>query len=97
MKRHWQKKAPVRQRAFAKAFAQQPPIDQSVFFEEALSDALPVRLVSAQSAVTHGPLIKRQIPSLKKAGWTILIQQFNSQYQSADDFLNHFRFCRRPG
>ncbi|MGA0855054.1 MAG: cupin domain-containing protein [Burkholderiaceae bacterium] len=92
MKRHWQKKPLFVKGAFAKAFAQQLPIDQSVFFEEALADALPVRLVSAQSTVTHGPLTKRQIPSLKRAGWTILIQQFNSQHQSADDFLNHFRF-----
>jgi 50S ribosomal protein L16 3-hydroxylase len=92
MRHHWQKKPLFVKGAFSKAFAQQLPIDQSVFFQEALSDALPVRLVSAQSVVTHGPLTKRQIPSAKRSGWTILIQQFNAQRQSADDFLNHFRF-----
>ncbi len=92
MRHHWQKKPLFVKGAFAKAFGQQLPIDQTVFFQEALSDALPVRLVSAQSVVTHGPLTRRHIPSPKKTGWTILIQQFNSQHRSADDFLNHFRF-----
>jgi 50S ribosomal protein L16 3-hydroxylase len=92
MKHHWQKKPLFVKGAFSKAFAQQLPIDQSVFFQEALSDALPVRLVCAQSVVSHGPLTKRQIPSAKRSGWTILIQQFNAQHQAADDFLNHFRF-----
>ena len=92
MKHHWQKKPLFVKGAFANAFAQQLPVDQSLFFQEAVSDALPVRLVSAQSVVTHGPLTKRQIPSPKRSGWTILIQQLNTQHQSADDFLNHFRF-----
>jgi 50S ribosomal protein L16 3-hydroxylase len=92
MKHHWQKKPLFVKGAFAKAFDQRLPIDQSVFFQEALSDALPVRLVSAESVVTQGPLTKRQIPGAKRSGWTILIQQFNAQHQSADDFLNHFRF-----
>jgi 50S ribosomal protein L16 3-hydroxylase len=92
MRQYWQKKPLFVKGAFAQTFERGLPIDQTTFFEEAVRDALPVRLVSAQSTVTPGPLKTRQIPGAKKPGWTILIQQFNTQHQSADDFLNHFRF-----
>jgi 50S ribosomal protein L16 3-hydroxylase len=92
MRQYWQKKPLFVKGAFAQTFERGLPINQTTFFEEAAGDALPVRLVSAQAKVTHGPLSARQIPSTKRPGWTILIQQFNTQHQSADDFLNHFRF-----
>jgi 50S ribosomal protein L16 3-hydroxylase len=100
MHRHWQKKPMLVRGAFphwqSKERADRP-IDQEDVFKLAERDELSVRFVDNSYSVRHGPFRRRQLPSLKKPGWTILVQQTNTLWPQAEAFLDHFRFvpnCR---
>jgi 50S ribosomal protein L16 3-hydroxylase len=100
MHRHWQKKPLLVRGAFphwqSKERADRP-IDQEDVFKLTERDELSVRFVDNSYSVRHGPFRRRQLPSLKKPGWTILVQQTNTLWPQAEAFLDHFRFvpnCR---
>jgi 50S ribosomal protein L16 3-hydroxylase len=100
MRRHWQKKPLLVRGAFPHWQGKEKagrPIDQDDVFELAEHDELSVRFVDNGYSVRHGPFRRRQLPSLKKPGWTILVQQTNTLWPQAEAFLDHFRFvpnCR---
>lgn len=94
MRRYWQKKPLLVRGAFPSwaASAEALPVSMQSVLQQACSDRLPSRLVNAQYALQTGPLRRRQIPSLKTPGWTVLVQQVNTVDNNADQFLDHFRF-----
>lgn len=100
MRAYWQKKPLVVRGAFpgwsgpAKASR---PIDENEVFALCADERLSTRFVDASFAVRHGPFRRRQLPSLKTSGWTVLVQQTNTVWPAATTFLDHFRFipdCR---
>lgn len=100
MRSYWQKKPLIVRGAFpgwggsAKASR---PIDENEVFALCTDERLSTRFVDASFAVRHGPFRRRQLPSLKTSGWTVLVQQTNTVWPAATTFLDHFRFipdCR---
>ena len=92
MKKHWQKKPLLVRNAF-------PDFVPPVSIEEVLGlcrdDFAQSRMVKKSKAkwsLDHGPYASNQIPSLKKANWTVLVQQVNTLLPTADRFLDAFRF-----
>jgi len=92
MRRYWQKKPVVIRQAVPGVV---PPIDRSALFELAGRDEVESRLV-VQGAndwrLKHGPFTRRQIPSAKQAGWTLLVQGLDLHVPAAHELLSRFRF-----
>jgi len=94
MRRHWQKKPLLVRGAF-------PDFRPPICIEEALAlcadDMAPSRLVRRQPRsgrwrLQHGPFAPDEIPDIRRANWTVLIQQVNTRLPAADRFLDAFRF-----
>ncbi|NBT35314.1 MAG: cupin domain-containing protein [Betaproteobacteria bacterium] len=92
MQEHWQKKPLLVRGAFARLFAQSLPITLADVAQACEQGELPTRLVDSRFTVAHGPLDPQTIPGLQQRGWTILVQQMNTAFAEADEFLDHFRF-----
>jgi len=100
MRHYWQKVPLVVRGAFpswqlpAKASR---PIDKNDVFALSSDERLTSRFVNASYEVRPGPFRRRQLPSLNSPGWTVLVQQTNTVWPQAEEFLDHFRFvpnCR---
>ncbi len=92
MRRHWQKKPLLIRRAV-------PPdtalISRSALFELASRDEVESRLVVREPArwkLRQGPLPRRALPPVGKAGWTLLVQGLDLHLQAAHRLLSRFRF-----
>ena len=74
MRRHWQKKPLLVRQAWPGV---RPPIDRAALFDLAATEGVESRLLSAFDGawkLRHGPFSRRQIPPVKKPGWTLLVQ-----------------------
>jgi 50S ribosomal protein L16 3-hydroxylase len=93
MRRHWQKRPFLIRQAVP---AVQPPVSRGELFELAARDDVESRLVSSGGArgwaLRQGPFGRRQIPSLSRAGWTLLVQGLDLHVPAAHDLLSQFRF-----
>ena len=92
MRRHWQKKPLLIRQAVPNV---QPPVTRSELFELAARDDVDSRLIvqSEQGwAMRHGPLTRRQLPPLSRAGWTLLVQGLDLHVAAAHALLSKFRF-----
>jgi 50S ribosomal protein L16 3-hydroxylase len=92
MKRHWQKKPLLVRNAFPDFV---PPVSIGDVLDLCGNDLAQSRLIKKSKtkwSLAHGPFSPRQIPSIKKADWTVLIQQVNTLLPAADRFLDAFRF-----
>jgi 50S ribosomal protein L16 3-hydroxylase len=100
MRDHWQKKPLVVRGAFPSW--QMPakgsrPINKDDVFALSADERLPSRFVNSSYELRHGPFRRRQLPSLKTPGWTVLVQQTNTVWPASEAFLDTFRFipsCR---
>lgn len=93
MRRHWQKK-PLLIRQAIPAF--QPPVDRPALFALADREGVESRLISRQGGrwtLRHGPLARRALPPLGRAGWTLLVQGVDLHVDAAHDLLRRFRFA----
>ena len=93
MARHWQKK-PLRVRQAWPGV--QPPLTRAALFALAARDDVESRLVVRDGAawrVRHGPLPRRALPPLARAGWTLLVQGLEGHVQAAHEMLARFRFA----
>jgi 50S ribosomal protein L16 3-hydroxylase len=92
MRRHWQSK-PLLVRA---AWPQSPlPLTRTQLFALAANADVESRLVSRSGgrwAVRHGPLSRRSLPPLRRAGWTLLVQGVDLFVDTAHQMLRPFRF-----
>jgi len=98
MRRHWQKKPYLIRQAVPGV---QPPLARAELFDLAGRDDVESRLIRQTTAakkagpgwrLQHGPLTRRQLPSPKQAGWTLLVQGLDLHVPAARDLLSQFRF-----
>ncbi len=92
MRRHWQKKPLLIRHAVPNV---QPPVTRSELFALAARDDVDSRLIVQAEhgwAMRHGPLTRRQLPPLNRAGWTLLVQGLDLHVAAAHALLSKFRF-----
>jgi len=92
MKRHWQKKPLLVRQAWPGA---EPPLPRAALFELAGRDDVESRLVQQRGsgwAVRPGPLPRRALPPVARAGWTLLVQGLDLHVPAAHTLLQRFRF-----
>ncbi len=92
MRRHWQKK-PLLIRAAIPHFS--PLLSRQQLFEMAADEAVESRLIVRKPqgwTLKQGPLSKAQLPPLKQAGWTLLVQGVDQHLDAAHALLQSFRF-----
>lgn len=92
MRRHWQKRPLLVRQALA---ALRSPVTPERLFALAARDDVESRLVTAFGGrwqLAHGPLAAGTLPSLRRRGWTLLVQGVNLHDEAADELLARFRF-----
>ena len=95
MKEYWQKK-PLLVRQAIPNF--KPLLDRSELFELASSEEGQARLVIQKPGESpawqfkQGPFERRELPALKRPGWTVLVQGVDLQHDAVHDLMNQFRF-----
>jgi 50S ribosomal protein L16 3-hydroxylase len=92
MKRHWQKKPLLVRQAWPGVA---PPLPRAALFELAGQEDVESRLVQQRErgwAVRHGPLPRRALPPVSRAGWTLLVQGLDLHVPAAYAMLQRFRF-----
>lgn len=95
MKEYWQKK-PLLVRQAIPNF--KPLLDRSALFELADREDGQARLVIQKPGETpawqfkQGPFERRELPALKRPGWTVLVQGVDLQDDSIHNLMNQFRF-----
>jgi len=92
MRRHWQKR-PLLVRQAVHGVA--PPLTRTELFGLAQNEDVQSRLLVRDGEgwrLRQGPLARRALPSLKKPGWTLLVQGLDLHLQSARSLLDLFRF-----
>jgi 50S ribosomal protein L16 3-hydroxylase len=92
MRRHWQKRPLLVRQAWP---AVQPPLHRAALFALAAQDGVESRLVDRFESgwrVRHGPLNRRALPPVGRAGWTLLVQGLDLHVPAAHRMLQHFRF-----
>ncbi|MDO9434817.1 MAG: cupin domain-containing protein [Hydrogenophaga sp.] len=92
MRRHWQKK-PLLIRAAIPDFA--PLLSRQQLFEMAADEAVESRLIVRKPqgwTLKQGPLSRAQLPPVKQAGWTLLVQGVDQHLDAAHALLQQFRF-----
>ncbi|HJV61594.1 MAG TPA: cupin domain-containing protein [Albitalea sp.] len=92
MRRHWQKQPLLIRQAVPGV---QPPLNRNELFALASREEVESRLIEhcgADWTLRHGPFSKRQLPSLKQAAWTLLVQGVDLHDERAHELLSRFRF-----
>lgn len=93
MRSYWQKK-PLLIRQAIPGF--KPLLSRAELLALAGQDGVESRLIEqlgdGQWQLTHGPLARRRLPSLKTPGWTTLVQGVDLHVQAAHELLQQFRF-----
>ncbi len=92
MKRHWQKK-PLLVRGALPGF--QPLLDRASLFALAAGEGVESRLVVHKAGgwkMRRGPFVRRSLPPVSQAGWTLLVQGVDLHDDRVHDLLRQFRF-----
>lgn len=92
MRRHWQKKPLLVRQAVPGGLAL---VGRAELFELAARDDVESRLIVHEAGawtLRHGPLKRSTIPSLKRPGWTLLVQGLDLHVAAAHALLQRFRF-----
>src|SRR5882672_541803 len=91
MRRYWQRRPLLVRQALPNLSA---PIEAAGLFTLAQRDEVEARLVTAFNGwrLEHGPIARRRIPPLGKAGWTLLVQGVDLHDDRAAELLARFRF-----
>lgn len=92
MRRHWQKRPLVVRGAVSGV---QPPLARAALFDLASRDEVESRLVQrfdGRWTLRHGPLPRRALPPLARAGWTLLVQGLDLHVEAARALVERFRF-----
>lgn len=95
MKRYWQKKPLLVRQAVP---GLKPLLSRAELFALAANDDVQSRLVIQQPdkkpgwQLKHGPFMRRALPLLKQAGWTVLVQGVDLHHDGAHQLMNQFRF-----
>ena len=92
MRRHWQKQPLLIRQAVPGVV---PPLGRNELFALAGDEHVESRLVQMKEgawSLRHGPFAKRQLPTVKTPGWTLLVQGLDLHVGAAHELLNRFRF-----
>ena len=92
MRRHWQKKPLLVRQALPGVV---PPVNRAELFRLALTPGVESRVVRQGPdgwALHRSPFTRRQIPSVKTSGWTLLVQGLDLHVPEAHEMLQPFRF-----
>ena len=92
MRRHWQKK-PLLVRQAIPGF--QPFLSRMALFKLAAGEDVESRLIVKEEkgwSMKNGPLMPKNLPALKKEGWTLLVQGMDLHDPGAHALLQQFRF-----
>jgi 50S ribosomal protein L16 3-hydroxylase len=92
MRRHWQKK-PLLIRNAIPGFT--PLLSRQQLFDMAADEAVESRLIVRKPqgwTLRQGPLTRQQLPPLRQAGWTLLVQGVDQHLDAAHELLQRFRF-----
>lgn len=92
MRRHWQKKPLLVRQAVPMA---QPFIGRSELFALAAGEGVESRLIVRNGkdwSLRHGPFVRRALPPLAQAQWSLLVQGMDLHLDRARDMLERFRF-----
>lgn len=92
MQKHWQKK-PLLIRQAIPAFL--PPVGRSDLFALAALEDVESRLITHTNdawKLRHGPFLRRMLPSLSQAQWTLLVQGVDLHHDAVHQLLQQFRF-----
>lgn len=92
MRRYWQKRPLLVRQAIA---ALRSPVTRERLFALAAREDVESRLVTAFGGrwqLVHGPFSARRLPSLRRPGWTLLVQGVNLHDEAAGELLARFRF-----
>ena len=95
MQEYWQKKPLLVRQAIANF---KPLLDRAELFELAASEDGQARLVIQKPGETpawqfkQGPFERRELPALKRPGWTVLVQGVDLQHDGVHELMNQFRF-----
>jgi 50S ribosomal protein L16 3-hydroxylase len=92
MRRHWQKKPLLVRQAVPGGVAL---LSRAQLFDLAACDEVESRLVARHSdswSLRQGPIKRSNIPPLKRAQWTLLVQGLDLHLPAARQLLERFRF-----
>ncbi len=92
MRRHWQKQPLLVRQAWPGV---QPPLPRPDLFALAAQEGVESRLVQRQGeqwSLRRGPLPRRALPPLGRAGWTLLVQGLDLHVPAAHAMLAPFAF-----
>jgi len=92
MRRYWQKK-PLLIRNAIPGFT--PLLSRQQLFDMAADEAVESRLIVRKPqgwTLRQGPLTRPQLPPLRQAGWTLLVQGVDQHLDAAHELLQRFRF-----
>lgn len=92
MRTHWQKKPLLVRQAIA---GFKPLLSRAELFDLAASEDVESRLLRQDGGdwqLSHGPLSRRSLPTLKTPHWTVLVQGVDLHLDAAHDLLRRFRF-----
>lgn len=93
MSTYWQKK-PLLIRNAVPDF--KPLLSRSELFELAEQEGVESRLIVANGAkwaMSHGPILRKSLPALKKPNWTLLVQGVDLHDAQVNALKNKFRFA----
>jgi 50S ribosomal protein L16 3-hydroxylase len=90
--RHWQRKPVCIRQAFP---GMEAPLSRSALFALAAREEVESRLVTAFSGrwrLTHGPFAPSELPALRRAAWTLLVQGVDLHDAAVAGLAAAFRF-----
>jgi 50S ribosomal protein L16 3-hydroxylase len=91
MRRHWQRRPLLVRQALETSV----PLSRAELFALAGRDGVESRLVRKRRSgwsLSHGPFARSELPPLRKAGWTLLVQGVDLHHDAARALLEKFRF-----
>ena len=92
MRRHWQRRPLLVRRALEGSAA---PLSRAELFVLAGREGVESRIVSKRGSrwsLAHGPFARSALPSVRSAGWTLLVQGVDLHHDRAHALLERFRF-----
>ncbi len=93
MRKYWQKKPCIIRNAISNF---QPLLSRQELFALSQAQDVESRLIVSNGdkwSLTHGPLSAKQIPSIKRSNWTLLVQGVDLHHKAVNDLKNQFRFA----
>ena len=93
MRKYWQKKPCIIRNAIPNF---KPLLSRQELFVLSQNQDVESRLIVSNGdkwSLAHGPMTAKQIPSIKKPNWTLLVQGVDLHHSAVNELKNRFRFA----